>query len=129
MSLEKDKKDRSYQYGRLLAILEKTERDAFDSNETREPNAVRLQAYYVQKPQTAAAQLITHIKTSCYQKLKPGTRVYYEKLIGEILDIISGFPEADLNKPLGETYIMGYYLQNNALYEKKEEDNKNGNPE
>ena len=36
MALEKEKKDRSYQYGRLLAVLEKAERDTYGVDEDRE---------------------------------------------------------------------------------------------
>ena len=43
MALEPEKQDRSYQYGRLLAVLEKAERDTYSSDETREPNAIRMQ--------------------------------------------------------------------------------------
>ena len=120
MSLEKDKKDRSYQYGRLLAILEKIERDAIADSETRPTNALRLQAVYVQKPEKTTETLITHLRTSCYPKLSPGSRAYYDKLIGEIIEQISEC--SDSGKALSETYIMGYYLQNNELYTKKEED-------
>ena len=41
MALEPQKKDVSYQYGRLLAVFEKLERDTYDPNEQREPNAIR----------------------------------------------------------------------------------------
>ena len=124
MSLEKDRKDRSYQYGRLLAVLEKLEKDALDKSETRLPNAVKLQAFYVQRPEKAAAQLVTHLKTCYYQKLSPGGRAYYDKLIGEIMENISNCGDAEEGKPLTETYLMGYSLQNNALYAKKEEEEK-----
>ena len=36
MSLDKEKKDRSYQFGRLLAVMEKVERDTYtDEAESR----------------------------------------------------------------------------------------------
>ena len=45
------------------------------------------------------------------------------RLIGEIMLVISGCPEGEAGKPLGEEYLMGYYLQKNALYTKKNNDN------
>ena len=42
MALEPEKKDRSYQYGRLLAVLEKAERDTFDTDEKKGSINVQL---------------------------------------------------------------------------------------
>ena len=39
--------------------------------------------------------------------------------MGQIMDIISAFPQEDWNKPLEDSYLMGYYLQRSALYTKK----------
>ncbi len=128
MALEPEKKNRSYQFGRLLAVLEKAERDAFDSDddsdEKREPNAMRMQMLFVKRPMYAAKLIIEQLKNAYYPRLKPGTRNRYDKLIGEIMLVISGCPEGETGKPLGEEYLMGYYLQKNALYTKKNNDNK-----
>lgn len=123
MALEPEKKDRSYQFGRLLAVLEKAERDAFDSDEKREPNAMRMQTLFVKRPMYAAKLIIEQLKNAYYPRLKPGARNRYDKLIGEIMLVISGCPEGEAGKPLGEEYLMGYYLQKNALYTKKNNDN------
>lgn len=123
MALEPEKKNRSYQFGRLLAVLEKAERDAFDSDEKREPNAMRMQTLFVKRPMYAAKLIIEQLKNAYYPRLKPGARNYYDKLIGEIMLVISGCPEGEAGKPLGEEYLMGYYLQKNALYTKKNNDN------
>ena len=119
MSLEKDKKDKSYQYGRLLAVLEKIERDAFGSEGKRTTNALRAQAAFVQRPGKISEQLITHLRVSCYPKLSFASKIYYDKLIGEIIEKIA--ENEDNKKSLSETYILGYYLQNNELYKKREE--------
>ena len=50
MSLDKDKMDRSYQFGRLLAVMEKVERDTYDNNEKRETNAERYRGEYCRRP-------------------------------------------------------------------------------
>ena len=122
MALEPDKKDRSYQFGRLLAVLEKAERDTYDSDEKREPNAVRMQSVFVQRPGYAAKIILDQIKNAYYPRLSVGSRMYYERLIGGIMQVISEFGDEDYNKPLKETYVMGYYLQKNALYTKKNND-------
>ena len=43
-----------------------------------------------------------------------------ERLTGEIMGIIREFPEEELNKPLSDLYLMGYELQRNTFFEKKE---------
>lgn len=50
MEFDPNKNDISFQFGRLLAVLEKVERDTYDDSETREPNAIRLQSIYSQRP-------------------------------------------------------------------------------
>lgn len=47
----------------------------------------------------------------------------YDKLIGEIMRVISEYPESEIGKPLGEEYLMGYYLQKTSLYTKRNTDN------
>lgn len=123
MSLEPNKPDISYQYGRLLAVLEKIERDTYDDEETREPNAIRMQSVFAQRPLYAVKIIWEQLKKAYYPKLKPGTRTFYEKLLGEIAAQLSQFPEQELNCALGDTYLLGYYLQRNELYTpKKKED-------
>lgn len=132
MALEKDKSDRSYQFGRLLAVMEKAEKDTYGSEEKRETNAIRKQTLFVKKPMDAFRLVMEQLKNAYYPKLSTGLRVYYERLIGEIMEKISQFGDGELNKPLSETYLLGYYLQKNELYSKNEkketlmEDENNG---
>ncbi|MBQ8509385.1 MAG: type I-C CRISPR-associated protein Cas8c/Csd1 [Clostridia bacterium] len=124
MALEKDKNDISYQYGRLLAILEKAERDTYDNGEAREPNAIRMQSVFCTRPAQTAKNVIEQLKKSYYPKLTPGLRIFYDRLIGEVYEKISAHPQTEWNASLRETYIMGYYLQKNALYTKNSVDNE-----
>lgn len=121
MSLEKDKKDRSYQFGRLLAVLEKIESDVLrERGEERETSALRLQSVFVQRPAYAAKVIMDGLKTAYYPRLSAGRRAYYEAMIGEIFENLSQFCDYNYNKPLTETYLLGYYLQRNDMYKKKE---------
>ena len=110
MALEPEKKNRSYQFGRLLAVLEKAERGAFDNSEKREPNAIRMWSLFVKRPMYATTVIIEQLKNAYYPRLEPGKRGYYDKLIEGIMRVISEFPESEIGKPLGEEYLMGYYL-------------------
>lgn len=125
MALEPERKDRSYQYGRLLAVMEKIERDTYENDEKREPNAIRLQSVFVKRPAYASRLIMEQLKSGYYPRLSVGGRNYYERLIGEIMTQISDCGEEDYNKPLSETYLLGYYLQKNSLYSKKTENQTN----
>lgn len=125
MNLNLENSDRSYLFGRLLAVFEKVERSTYkwDDNIDREPNALRLQSSYVMHPlttwKTIEGQLIPY-----YRKLTPQSRMYYKALIS---DIVGKFENEDLqvlNQPLGESYLLGYYLQRAKLYEKGNPENK-----
>ena len=117
LNLEPDKKDRSYQFGRLLAVMEKVETDTYDLNVKREANAIRLQSAFCERP--------WHYTNIIHQKLAPyfarhkqNARRYFKKLIGEIMEELSAYPDNELDKRLADTYILGYYLQRNELYRK-----------
>ena len=124
MALEPEKLDRSYQYGRMLAVLEKAERDTYDEDEKREPNAIRMMSVFAQRPQYAARIIWEQVRSAYYPRLKPASRAFYEKLMQDICAMLSNFDEKELRRPLGETYLMGYYLQRKELYTKKENGGK-----
>ena len=122
MILEPEKHDISYQYGRLLAVLEKVERDTYQKDTEREPNAIRQQSVFCQRPMYAAANIEKQLERAYFPRLSPGSRIYYKNLIGQIMEQINQYPKQQWNKPLRETYLMGYYLQRNALYTRKNEE-------
>jgi len=59
------------------------------------------------------------LKKAYYPKLRPGARVNYERLIGEIMEQISQCPQSGHEEALKDTYLFGYYLQKNTLYTSK----------
>lgn len=119
MELELNKPDRSYQFGRLLAVLEKIERDTYSEEEEREPNAIRMLSTFSRRPLYASRIIWEHVNQAYLSKLKPTTRNYYRKLLCEIYEQISQASEAELNHSLTDTYLLGYFLQNKDLYTKK----------
>ena len=128
MALEKDKNDISYQYGRLLAVLDHIELYALwvkngkeYFKDKRDTNAIRMQSAYCNRPAKTAEIIIQQLKRGYYHDLHQWKRNEYEQLIGEIYEKISAHPESQWNAPLKETYILGYYLQKNALYTKNKE--------
>ena len=71
MGLEERKDDRSYQFGRLLAVMEHVERTTYGPEEDREPNAIRLQSVFNERP-LHAAKLIEGQLNPYFARLKPG---------------------------------------------------------
>ena len=122
MALDYENPDRSYLFGRLLAVLEKVERATFTREETREPNAIRLQSAYVNHPMST--WLILEDKLNPYfQRMQPGLRKYYKGIVEEIAAKLGTLFEPDeLNRPLEELYLIGYYLQRAALNQSKSKD-------
>lgn len=121
MALEPNKKDISYQYGRLLAVLEKIERDTYSEEETREPNAMRLQTVFAQRPLAASRIIWEQVKKAYLPRLKPAIRTYYERILTDIVKKINEFSDVEQTRPLGDTYLLGYYLQRSDLYTSKKE--------
>ena len=115
MSLDENKKDRSYQFGRLLAVMEKIERDTYDKDEMREPNAIRMQAVFCERPYYVF-KILNERVVPYLQRHTVQSRAFYRNLISKIMDELSEYSDAELNKPLKETYLMGYYLQRKELY-------------
>ncbi|MGM9681013.1 MAG: type I-C CRISPR-associated protein Cas8c/Csd1 [Eubacteriales bacterium] len=128
MELDPKNTNRSYLFGRLLAVAEKVERSTYSRDETaREPNAIRLQSAFAAHPMRTWAT-IEKALVPYYAKMKPGSRKYYKDLTGEIVAL---FREDDFTKtsPLDDTYLLGYYLQRRELYrytaDNRQEDQNN----
>ncbi len=117
MKLDPENRDRSYLFGRLLAIYERVELATYD-NEDREPNAIRLQSAYVNHPMQTW-KILNDLLTPYFQKLKPGPREHYRRMISEITELLLEVDERKLNQGLQESYLLGYYLQRAELNKKK----------
>lgn len=130
LALEPERKDRSYQWGRMLAVMERIEETAYwnkaqqsDDGKTKErlTTAIRMQAAFIQRPGVISALINERLHTAYYQDLRSTQRNYFDRLLGEIMVQIQASCEKqeDYGKPLTETYLPGYYLQKNAFYTKK----------
>lgn len=116
--LNTESRDRSYLFGRLLAVADVLERGALGKDETRSTNAIRYMNSYAQNPGRTWKTIQASLQP--YQA-KLGTKAtYLSKLIDEIAD---QFEDGDFNNtPLTEQYLLGFYSQRRELYKKKEED-------
>ncbi len=120
MRLDLENHDRSYLFGRLLAVCEKVERMTYDREESRDPNAIRLQSAYVNHPMQTW-KILEGLLIPYFQKLKPQMREHYRKLISEIVLSFDDQDAQAMNQELKETYLLGYYLQRAELNQSKKQ--------
>jgi CRISPR-associated protein Csd1 len=92
-------------------------------DEDREPNAIRMQSVFTQRPQYASRIIWEQVRRGYYRHLSNKQRIYYEKLVGQIMEQLSEY-EGEANKPLEDTYLLGYYLQKNEMYPSKNKEQK-----
>jgi len=109
MALDKNNTDRSYLFGRLLAIAEAVESSAYTGEDQRETNAMRMQKAFSLRPLSTWRMLEEKLKPY-YRQLSPGLRGYYQKITREIVDKLSP-TDSDLNQKLADIYLLGYYHQ------------------
>lgn len=117
MSLDKENTNRSYLFGRLLAIAEIVERSTYSKEEERETNAMRMQKAFALRPM-ATWRMLEEKLEPYYKRLEYGLRQYYRKIAGEIFDKLSPL-DADLNHKLDDIYLLGYYHQRAECYRSK----------
>lgn len=125
MSWELNKHDRSFQFGRLLAVMERAEQDFYERIEgQRQTNALKAMSAFRQRPFHIYERVNRQLNQAYLSRIKPWQKQRYERLKGEIIAILQTFPEDELNRPLEDIYLMGYDCQRNAFYQPKEAENK-----
>ena len=119
------KQDRSFQFGRLLAVMEQAEADYYyNSQEDRQTNAIKFMSEYRQRPWFVFERINRQLHQAYLPRIKSWQAKRYEKLVGEICGILSKEPEEDLNKALNDNYLMGYELQRNEFFKKQSQENE-----
>lgn len=121
LALDINNKDRSYLYGRLLAVAEQVERSAYSREEDREPNAIRMQAVFSRRPQYAW-RILHEALEPYFKRHSPGLRKYFRDIIQDIMDSFA-LDTRDFNNRLDDTYLLGYYHQRAVLTTKKDKNN------
>ena len=121
MEWELDKRDRSFQFGRLLAVMERAEEDFYSrTQEARQTNAIKNLPEYRQRPLYVFERVNRMLQQAYLPRIKQQHRDRYARLTGEIFAILREFPEETMNQRLNENYLLGYELQRNAFFTKKE---------
>lgn len=117
VALDRQCKNRDYLYGRLLAVAEAAESSTYSKEDNRTTNAARYFETFSNKPYQAWGNIYNrlqpYINRMPYQK-----KVYYEKLIGEIMELFEP-DEYKCNSKLKPEFLLAYHCQLNEIYSKK----------
>lgn len=119
VALDKSAKDRSYLYGRLLAVADRIEYMTYDAKDNgRITNAKRYMSTFSQRPYETWKVIEENIQPYL-AKLDVVKRKYYENLLSEICNLfdIDKFKE---NKKLDGLYLLEFHSQEYDLRFKKE---------
>lgn len=122
--VNENKTERSYLFGRLLAVADVLESRAMkDSEEKRATNAVRYMNTFSMQP--ASTWKTVYLMISPYQqKLKNKGKGDYQK---DIDDIFAKFEEEDFSdKALSGQFLLGYSSQRNKMFTNPKKDNDHG---
>lgn len=119
MTLDKDRRSRSYLYGRLLAVAHELEKRAlYSAKEDRQTNAMRMMQKFSERPYSTWMLI--------YEALAPyRPRVkyaeYFDSIISEIMDIFDIEDFTD-NRRLDGEYILAFYTQSREFRYKKDKE-------
>ena len=121
MGLNEDSRDTAYVLGRLFSVLESIQMEANPGIK-----ATIRDRYFNSACATPASvfPVLVKLKNSHVKKLerdKGGTKVYYEKLLTEIMGKLEGSFPARMSLEEQGKFILGYYHQVQKKYEKRED--------
>ncbi|WP_435922374.1 type I-C CRISPR-associated protein Cas8c/Csd1 [Paenibacillus sp. DYY-L-2] len=119
LALDVNNDDRSYLFGRMLAVADVLERRALGKDEKRATNAIRYMNSFAGRPERTWSVIQASLQPYIARLGRDAT--YLTKIIDEI-----GFKfkaEDFNNRPLSGKYLLGFYSQRHDLYQSK----NNGN--
>ncbi len=127
VALDKTNTNEAYLCGRLFAVLERIQKIAADTD----LNKTIKDSYFssaCSRPMLVLPRLIelaqNHLK-KCKSGKKTGSAIYYNKLMGEIIDMLgTEFPSTLSLQDQGR-FIIGYYQQRHDFFKDKNNENNN----
>ncbi|PWL50276.1 MAG: type I-C CRISPR-associated protein Cas8c/Csd1 [Clostridiales bacterium] len=127
VTLDTENRDRSYLFGRLLAVLEQAEAATYGKEDRRETNALRRLTRYTQQPMHTARALYEKLTPYLNRLMrnKPGLYRQYRALFDQLFGLLDELEHTSLNEPLEDVYLLGYSSQRSALFTKQEQNETN----
>lgn len=117
MSLDENQKDRSYIFGRLLAIAQQIEEWALSTTgEKRDTNAERLMHQFKLHPYKTWGIITDKLKPYMARLGSKGTSL--TELMTKVNSMIP-YEEFTSQKKLNDSYILGYYCQRQVFIDEK----------
>lgn len=129
--LNRENTDRSYLFGRLLAIFERIEASTFDRESDRTTNAEKMWTSYTNHPATVMMRLRDLLKP--YERKlqsdesKRGIYLKLKKDMTEVTNLLDDhydFTNREVNRPLDYGFIFGYEGQMRDIFTKKHQENQ-----
>lgn len=119
MELNEQCRNVPYTLGRLFAILEHIQQEANPGI-----NATIKDKYFNAAASTPAQifPVLINLAQKHLRKLKDSNKVYFNRQIGELSEIIGEEYPRRLNLPEQGSFQLGYYCQTQKRYQKKEEE-------
>jgi len=115
MALDRQRKEKDYLYGRLLAIADCLEGLALKDTEPRPTNAARLMQQFANRP--FSTWKIIELALAPYKMRLLQRAQKYDNEFAEVFDLFT--PEKfDDDKPLSGEFLLGYHSQRNVLFSK-----------
>jgi CRISPR-associated protein Csd1 len=117
VGLEKDRRDRDYLYGRLLAVADKVESQVlYNRKEERDTNALRYMQRFSKYPCSTWEILYVDKLRPYFSYLPKNSRDRYEALIQEIKSLFN-HDDFVSDKALSGEFLLGYHCQQKAFWE------------
>ena len=129
--LNRENTDRSYLFGRLLAIFERIEASTFEKESDRTTNAEKMWTSYTNHPATVMMRLRDLLKP--YERKlqsdesKRGIYLKLKKDMTEVTNLLDDhydFTNREVNRPLDYGFIFGYEGQMRDIFTKKHQENQ-----
>lgn len=121
VSLNKENDGQAYLCGRLFAVLERLQQNASGNS----LNRTIKDAYFASAASKPAIIFPKLLKLAQNHLSKVKSPIFYNKLMGEIMDKLEGeFPETLLLQDQGR-FMIGYYQQYQSFFEKSTEAQNN----
>lgn len=125
MTLDTETNDRSYLYGRLLAVADKLESSAlYKKDINRLTSAKRFMNAFSKRP-FKTWKTIELSLSPYWNIIEPGSRYYYSKILD---DIMAKFKYDDFgdNKQLDTKFLLGFHCQLSEFNKKSDKKEDNG---